>query len=192
VTDSDRYYVDIVRAGNSRAFSTIVDRHKDRAMTLAVRMLGNREEAEEVVQDAFLRAFRGLDQFRGDAKFSTWFYRILHNLCFTRISRRRGSAERIDDHEGQDLESMVSPDDVGIQEQMESDELRRLVGEQIEMLPPKLKSAVVLFYLEGSSYEETAEILNIPVGTVKTYLHRGRNLLRERLITKLKDEENIS
>ncbi len=74
-----------VRRGNHRRYGEIVDRHKDRAMTLALRMLHERREAEEAVQDAFLKAYRNLDGFRGDAAFGTWFYKILYNVCLSRL-----------------------------------------------------------------------------------------------------------
>jgi RNA polymerase sigma-70 factor (ECF subfamily) len=192
VPDSDRHYVDLVRKGNTHAYSTLVDRHKDRAMTLAVRLLGKREEAEEIVQDAFLRGFRALGSFRGDAKFGTWLYRILYNLCLTRISRRRQSEISMDDPEGALLDQLAPEGEVGAQEKLEDEELRDVVGHEIDLLPTKIRMAIHIFYLQESSYEETALTMGIPVGTVKTYLHRGRNLLRKRLAARMKQEEYIS
>jgi RNA polymerase sigma-70 factor (ECF subfamily) len=87
--DIDLSVIEDVRAGNARRFAEIVDRHKDRALTVAFRLLGNREEAEEAVQDAFLRCYGALERFRGESRFSTWFYRILYNRCLTQIESER-------------------------------------------------------------------------------------------------------
>jgi RNA polymerase sigma-70 factor (ECF subfamily) len=160
-------------------------------MTIAVRMIGKREDAEEIVQDAFLRAYRSLGTFRGDARFGTWFYRILYNLCLTKITRKKDRPERPDDLAGEELSEVPSEGDVSVQDRMESDEMKEMVGEEIDSLPDKIKSVVVLFYLQDSSYEETATVLDIPIGTVKTYLHRGRNLLRARIVNRLKQQEKV-
>jgi len=89
VSSDDHRIISSVVSGDSRAFSVLVDRYKDRAFSLAVRLVGRREEAEEIVQDAFVKAFKGLSGFRGDARFGTWLHRIVYNLCMTRVSRRR-------------------------------------------------------------------------------------------------------
>jgi RNA polymerase sigma-70 factor (ECF subfamily) len=161
-------------------------------MTLAVRMLGSREEAEEMVQDAFLKAYRNLDQFRGDAKFSTWLYRILYNLCITRVTRRKGKMETLDPEEDLSRDLAVSDDTISVQERMEHEELRGLMVSEIEKLPARLKSVVLLFYIQEMSYEEISAVTNTPLGSVKTYLHRGRNLLRKRLVGQLKGEVSVS
>ncbi len=93
---TDAEIIDEVRAGNSRSYAFLVDRHKDRALTLALRLVGARHEAEELVQDAFLKAFRNLGRFRGEARFGTWFYRILYNLCMTRLRRRSTAPQMLE------------------------------------------------------------------------------------------------
>ena len=191
MTDSDNQILDIVRSGNSRAYAVLVDRHKDRAMTLAVRLLGTKEEAEEMVQDAFLKAYKSLDQFRGDAKFSTWLYRILYNLCMTRVTRRKGKMDHFDAEDDIARAATVGDDEVSIQERMEHEELRDLVTSEIENLPGKLKTVIILFYVQEMSYEEMSTVMNMPLGSVKTYLHRGRNLLRQRLLGQLKGEVSV-
>jgi RNA polymerase sigma-70 factor (ECF subfamily) len=192
VTNNESQILDIVRSGNSRAYAVLVDNHKEKAMTLAVRMLGSREEAEEIVQDAFLKAYRNLDQFRGDAKFSTWLYRILYNLCITRVTRRKGKMETLDPEEDLSRELAISEDTISVQERMEHEELRGLMVSEIEKLPARLKSVVLLFYIQEMSYEEISAVTNTPLGSVKTYLHRGRNLLRKRLVGQLKGEVSVS
>jgi len=187
--DLDRQIIEEVRAGNTRRYAQLVDRHKDRAMTLALRLTGSREEAEELLQDAFLRAFKSLDQFRGDAKFATWFYRILYNLCLTKISRRKRKPEVVTMENDHRLDNLfVDEDELTIHQKLEQEEFQEMISREIDALPEKYKSAVVFFYVQEMSYEEICAVQSLPLGTVKTNLFRGRNLLRERVIKKLKGE----
>lgn len=187
--DLDRQIIEEVRAGNTRRYAQLVDRHKDRAMTLALRLTGSREEAEELLQDAFLRAFKNLDRFRGDAKFATWFYRILYNLCLTKISRRKGKPEVVTMENDRRLDSLfVDEDELTIHQKLEREEFQEMISREIDALPEKYKSAVVFFYVQEMSYEEICAVQSLPLGTVKTNLFRGRNLLRERVMKKLKGE----
>jgi RNA polymerase sigma-70 factor (ECF subfamily) len=188
LTDPDREIIDAVRAGDNRRFGALVDRHRDRAMTLAFRMVGEKSEAEELVQDSFLRAFRSLGTFRGDAKFSTWFYRILYNVCMTRVRRRSVPPVQFDgadpSHDGT-VWADPAPD---MLERMESDEVQEILLEEILRLPEAFRAALTLFYVQELKYEEMTHVLQIPVGTVKTHLSRGRRLLRERVLERMKDE----
>lgn len=157
-------------------------------MTLALRLTGERSEAEELVQDSFLRAFRSLESFRGDAKFSTWFYRILYNVCMTRLRRRRTLPlqDPRDDEPGGGAEyADAAPD---ILERLESDEMRQILMEEIDLLPEAFRAALTLFYVQDLRYEEMTAVLQIPLGTVKTNLSRGRTLLRKRILERMKDE----
>ncbi len=94
MTRSDQELIAEIQSGRTASFRDLVERHKDRAFTLAIRLLKQRTDAEEALQDAFLRAFQGLEDFRGDAKFSTWFYRILYNVCLTRLGRVKPEAQQ--------------------------------------------------------------------------------------------------
>ena len=141
------------------------------------------------MQDAFLRAFKNLGQFRGDAKFATWFYRILYNLCMTKISRRNSKSETltIEDRSGLD-NIFVDEEEPTIHQKLEQEEFLEMVSREIDDLPEKYKSAVLLFYVQELSYEDICTVQNLPLGTVKTNLFRGRNLLRERVMKKVKGE----
>ncbi len=185
MVQSDSVIIEQIRRGENRLYAVLVDRYKDQALTLAVRLLGDRADAEEVLQDAFLRAYRSLEQFRGDAKFSTWLYRIVYNACLTRLDRRRPNPQSLDAGEGlfeSRLKDTETPSPI---EELEASELRHAVREVLADLPEKYRAALTLFYLEEMSYEETAAILEQPVGTVKTLLFRGRNILRDRLTTRM-------
>ncbi len=187
MTRPDHQIIEEVRAGDVRKYSIIVDRHKNQAYALALRLVGDKREAEELVQDGFVRAYRSLSQFRGEAKFSTWLYRIVYNLCMTRISRRRVRPDSIEIDEGM-LDNVFVDEEEGADEQLENEEYNSIVAEEIRELPEKFRTAVTLFYLQEMSYEEMTGILNLPLGTVKTNLFRGRNLLRERVLLRLKGE----
>jgi RNA polymerase sigma-70 factor, ECF subfamily len=193
VNDTDRDIIDQVRAGNTRRYAVLVDRNKDKALTLALRLVGNRHEAEELVQDAFLRAFKSLDQFRGEAKFGTWLYRILYNLCMTKVTRRRGTFEQldVDDEKGLD-NTLVDNDEPSIHERLEDEELEEMISSEIDGLPEKYRTVITLFYVQEMSYEEIIAVLNTPIGTVKTNLFRARNLLKERVLGRMKGEMKVA
>ncbi len=193
VPKTDAEIIEEVRAGNTRAFAHLVDRHKDRALTLALRLVGDRLEAEELVQDAFLKAFRNLGQFRGDARFSTWFYRILYNQCMTRLRRRASAPQMLDLNDESLLESLPAEEQYGtLDEQLEDTDLLKFLASEVDALPPRYKSAVSLYYVQEMSYEEIAQVMDVPLGTVKTCLFRGRNLLRKRISLRLKKEVKVA
>ena len=181
-----------IRSGNARAYAVLVDRYKDRALSLAVRLVGDHDEAEELVQDAFVNAYRKLDQFRGDARFGTWLHRILYNLCMTRVARRKERMASLDSLEENPAGMLHEDKGPSIQEMVEENELVALLSDEINRLPETLKAPLLLFYVDELKYEEVAEVMNIPMGTVKTYLHRGRNLLRQRMQAKLRNEVEYS
>lgn len=193
VKDPDQEIVEAIRAGNTRRYAVLMDRHKDRALTLAVRLLGDREEAEELVQDGFLRAYNNLEQFRGDARFGTWFYRILYNLCMTRVTRRSDRNRSLDGPEGEVTEKdLIASDDPGALQRIEESEMRDLLAAEVGRLPESFRVAVTLFYVQELSYEEMAGVTGLPLGTIKTNLFRGRTLLRKRILSRLKDEVHVS
>lgn len=171
-----------------RKFALLVNRHKDKAFTLAIRLVGDKSEAEELVQDGFMRAYRSLGQFRGDAKFSTWLYRIVYNLCMTKVSRRRPQKESVDMEEAMLDNICFDDNELGVDERVEQAEHKQILLEEITKMPERFRMAVTLFYLQEMSYDEMTEVMNLPLGTVKTNLFRGRNLLRERMAARLKGE----
>jgi len=182
--DPDRQTIQEIRNGQERRFAVLVDRHKDRALTLAVRIVGNREEAEEVVQDSFLRAFRSLDTFRGDSRFGTWFHRIVYNVCMTRVIRRREGDGMAGEGAAEELpEELAAPEEeTDLLKKLEDAELQALLCKAIARLPEKQKTAITLFYVQEMTYEEIAGVIGQPIGSVKTYLFRGREALRRSVV----------
>ena len=186
--DEDRPIVEEVRAGDPRRYAVLVERHKDRALTLAVRVLGDRRDAEEAVQDAFVRAYRSLDRFRGDARFGTWLYRIVYNVCLSRAARRPdpGTADGGREEEPEVLQ--IEDDDPSALERMEEEEMREGLRRAMAALPEKFRTVLTLFYVQEMQYEEIAAVLALPVGTVKTHLFRARGHLRRALVQSRSEE----
>jgi RNA polymerase sigma-70 factor (ECF subfamily) len=177
-TSRGRHDVDLVegiRRGNMRDFSVLVDRYQDRAYTLASRILGDPASAEEAVQDAFLKAYRGMTSFRGDAAFGTWFYRIVYNCCLTRTRRIVPDRISLEEAEREEPVSEEPAADV----QMETREMVDLVNQILGKLPQQWRSVVTLYYIDELRYEEIAEILGVPLGTVKTHLFRARTRMKK-------------
>jgi RNA polymerase sigma factor, sigma-70 family len=174
--------------GDQHAFVDIVDLYQDKLYHMAYRMLYNRQEAEDVVQDTFLRVYRNLDRYDDSMKFSTWIYRIATNLCIDRLRRRRPTysldAESTD-HEGLDGYSVMPSDDRTPESEILLSETQRIIRQAIENLPAKYKTVMVLRYLQDMSLQEISDVMDMPVTTIKTRVHRGREFLRKRLEHKL-------
>jgi RNA polymerase sigma-70 factor (ECF subfamily) len=166
------------RAGDRPAFDELVRRTYVDTYTLALRLTAHEEDARDVVQEAYLRAWKGLDRFRGDAQFSTWMYRITANTAYTAMKRRRRHrAESLDGvDEVVDLHPDVQPEDAA-----EAQALLVELSGALEQLPPKLRALVVLKDVYGLSHEEIGAELGITVAAAKVRLHRGRKKLRDLL-----------
>jgi RNA polymerase sigma-70 factor (ECF subfamily) len=184
---SDDGIIENIGKGEKRQFALLIDRYKDRAMTLAVRMVRNREDAEEIVQDAFVRAYNGLEKFQGSAKFSTWLYRIVYNLCLTKIGRNKTVPAAVDVN---DAEETIFEDEEGIDPhtELESKQLIALVRTIIDAMPERYASVLSLFYFQELSYDEICNVTQLPLGTVKAHLFRARNMLQSRIMQELKHE----
>lgn len=174
--------------GETHHFSVLVDRYRDRAFALTCRLLGNREEAEETLQDAFVKAYRSLGDFRGESRFGTWFYRIVYNACMTRLSRRQDNAPSLDDPEAIGGENAVASNDPDVLESIAEAERFEILDAEMQKLPEKFRAVLALFYVQGQKYEEIAKVLDLPLSTVKTHLFRARALLRNRVLDRYNDE----
>jgi RNA polymerase sigma-70 factor (ECF subfamily) len=188
-TARDEELVDALRLREPTAAERLIARYGDRAYRLTVRITGNAEDAEEVVQDAILSVVRKIDTFRGESAFGTWFYRIVSNAAYMRRRRPHVSIEipleevlPASDEHGRhaslfrDWSSSVDDPAVGRQ-------LREVLTSAIDQLPPHYRAAIVLRDVEGLSTAEVADALGISVQTAKTHAYRARLLLRKRLST---------
>lgn len=174
--------------GDQRAFAELVEMYQDKLYHMAYRMLYNRQEAEDVVQEVFLRVYRNLERYDDTMKFSTWIYRIATNLCIDRL-RKRKAVYSLDaessEHEGLDGYAMIPSDNRTPESELLLSDTQRIIHQAIETLPAKYKSVMVLRYLEELSLQEIGDVLGMPVTTVKTRVHRGREFLRKKLEHKL-------
>ncbi len=172
---TDTEIIESVRKGNQSDFEILVDRYKNKAFSLLCNMLKDSMEAEEVLQDAFLKAYNGLKDFKFEAKFSTWFYRIVYNTALSRISvkKRKIEKEMTSVHDELNLADEFSP---GITEKKD---LNKFIIELVNRLPENYASVITMFYLEEMTCEEISEVTNRSVSNVKVLLHRSRNALKD-------------
>jgi RNA polymerase sigma-70 factor (ECF subfamily) len=168
--------VGAARSGDRQAFDELVRRTFVETFTLARRLSGNEEDARDVVQDAYLRAWKGIGKFRGDAAFSTWLYRITANAAASNLQRRRR-------HRAEPFADDYEPADPGAEELVsqgaESAEALDRIAGALDDLPAKLRSVVVLKDVYGMSHEAIADELGITVSAAKVRLHRARRKLRD-------------
>ena len=172
-SSEEREWIERARTGDTAAYRRLVERYSDRAYGLALRMLGSPSEAEEVAQDGFLRAWRALPGFRGDSSFSTWLHRIIVRRALDRaavLKTRRAHETGLDD-----AAAIEAPDrSGGAESEALAGRLDRLLGS----LTGVQRAAILLYYYEDHSVEQVSQTLGIPIGTVKTHLHRARGILR--------------
>jgi RNA polymerase sigma factor (sigma-70 family) len=186
MSDKDREIIQKVLDGDVKAFGLLVDRHKAKAMTLAMRILKNREDAEEALQDAFIRAYRALSSFEWKSSFSTWFYRIVYNTCATAAGKKNRLHPLSIDMEDEDgLKTEIVSDELQPDMKLESDEFSKIVNEEIEKLPVVYGSTFTLFAIQNLSYEEIIQVTGLPLGTVKARLFRARAMLREAIVKRM-------
>jgi RNA polymerase sigma-70 factor (ECF subfamily) len=182
---TDHELISRIRAGDQRAFAELIDRYKARIFHTTLRILGNREDAEEASQDTFVRAYRGLENFREDSTFSTWIYRICVNTCLNLLeSRKRFKAQDLDSTPAADLPYIESPEN-----EFEEADLHARVFSVMENLPAKYRTILVLYHIQHLAYQEIAAIMQMPMGSVKTHLFRARALLREQVWREFSHQE---
>lgn len=175
---TDFEIIESVKKGNQSDYALLIDRYKNKAFSLLVRMLKNEMEAEEVLQDCFLKAFKSLANFRYESKFSTWFYRIVYNTALTRLSAKKRKIEN-EMSSIQDHFELKSSNDFRVTEQKD---IAKYIHQLIEKLPVNYASVISMFYLENMSCEEISEAMETSVANVKVMLHRSRNALRDQLL----------
>lgn len=186
---SDNQIIEQIKAGADHLFDELIRRHSGKLYQVSYGLLGNREDAEEVVQDAFVRAYKALSGFRGESSFETWIHRIVVNLSRNKYqwNKRRGADLNVsltrDSEHDDDVESgeerMISDESLGPDTIVQSVEMENRILDGIEKMPEKLKEAMILRHVDDLSYEGIAEMLKCKVGTVKSRLARGRELLKE-------------
>ncbi|HEX6333967.1 MAG TPA: sigma-70 family RNA polymerase sigma factor [Flavisolibacter sp.] len=179
-TETDeRELISRVLKGDTQAFSILVDRYRSFVFTISLRYLAAREDAEEVAQDVFIKAYRSLADFRGASKFSTWLYTITTTSCLTALRRKKLEVQSLDkDHVFEAAESVDSGMSAN---QVERKSRIQMVNEAIAMLSPDDANIITLFYKGEQSLEEIAQILGKETNAVKVQLHRARTRLKDKM-----------
>jgi len=179
----DEDLIALTLAGDQDAYRVLVERYSDFVFTVALRVVGSEADAEDVAQEAFVRAHKALARFRGDSKFSSWLYRITVNRALTHLKRGKRRPLTVEMTSSPRVEAEVRSHSSG------DDPTRRVLDSEfagrvraaVAALPPRYRVVVTLFYLEERSYKEVAEVLGVPMGTLKTHLHRARAMLKREL-----------
>ena len=171
----DHEIIESVKRGNTSDYSLIIDRYKQKAFSMIFRMLKNRMDAEEVLQDCFVKAYNNIKSFKGDAQFSTWFYRIVYNTTLSKLGMKKRQIEQSklsigDELDIEDLEADTSG---------RKNAIKELVNTLVAKLPPNYSMVVNLFYMEEMSCEEIAEVMGTNTPNVKVLLHRSRTALKK-------------
>ncbi len=180
----DGYYIGEVLNGNTSAFAILVDRHKDMAYNLSYKIVHNSEDAEEITQDAFVKAYRSLARFKGDARFSTWLYRIVYNSSISHI--RKKQREIPVDNKSVDMLKYSGLTD---EQDPKDDELLAVALRMaVDSLPVQEKTMITLYYYQNTSIEEIAQIMSLSGSNVKVRLFRTRKKLYEHIRSRMKSE----
>ena len=175
----DNELVKRVCMGETQLFRLLIERHQQHIFNLCYRMLRQFEEADDATQDTFLKAYRSLKQFRGDARLKTWLCRIARNECLNRL--RHENMASLDQQLTTDYSFQIADSTPSPLELIEQQETQSIVHEAINKLPHQYRLVITLFHLNGLSYEEISQVMEIPMGTVKTHIFRARELLKSKL-----------
>ncbi|WP_035646423.1 RNA polymerase sigma factor [Flavobacterium sp. ASV13] len=184
-TIPDQHYIDKILQGETNAFAVLVDRYKDMIFTLSLKMVKNREEAEEAAQDTFIKVFNSLSKFKGDSKFSTWIYKISYNNCLDRLKKNKKEENNISIDEFSS--HLVKTMDNALSALVDT-ERKQAIQNCLNLLPSDDNFLLTLFYFEDQSLEEIGKIMNINANNVKVKLFRSRQKLATILKKQLEPE----
>lgn len=183
---NDNEIIAHVLRGDQQAYAEIVNRYKSYVFTLAIRFTKNREDAEEVSQDIFIKAFRYLKDFRGDSKFSTWLYTIVNTTCITFLRKKKLEIHSLDNEK---VFEVADNQDSGMRANLIEQKSRvAMVNNAINLLSTDDAEIITLFYKNEQTLDEIAVILGIEANTAKVRLHRARTRLKEKMVTHFSEE----
>lgn len=171
---SDKYYINLIIKGDTSFFATLVNRYKDMVINLSFRMLQNREEAEEAAQDVFVKIFKSLSRFKGDAKFSTWLYKVTYNTCIDRLKNKKRNIALVypEYFEESELVSLIN-----VLDTIEENERRLMIKHCLDLLPAEESFLLTLYYFREHSLKEISTIMGIKENNLKIKLLRSRKKL---------------
>jgi RNA polymerase sigma-70 factor (ECF subfamily) len=181
----DLYYIDAVRKGNVQSFSVLVEKYQKLVYTLALRLLKKPEDAEEMAQDTFIKAFQKLDSYEGKSKFSTWLYSITYNACISELRKRRIEFKSLDDTRISDQDEMKMHD---YYREVRKEDQEKYLNLALEKLPEDDQVLVTLYYYESQSMDEISTITGLTVSNIKVKIHRARKKMYTILYEMLKEE----
>lgn len=183
--DADLILVERVRNGDKRAFELLVEKYRRKIGRLLSRLVRDPEEVEDIAQETFIKAYRALPQFRGDAAFYTWLYRIAVNTAKNYLAARNRNMLTVSDVAGEEEEGgeerYTAPDIDTPEAQLLSKQIAYAVNEAVEALPEELRTAITLREIEGMSYEDIANFMGCPIGTVRSRIFRAREAIAAKL-----------
>lgn len=182
----DEEVVRRVKSGEASAFGILVDRYKDKALSLSMRLLKNPLDAEDALQEAFVKSYTALSTFRFDASFSTWFYRIVYTTCLNAI-KKQSRTQPLTLYDDDEFAGDLGNFDLT---RLDSAVVERTIHQELSAMPPLYSAIMDLFYVQERSYDEIVTITGLPLGTVKTRLNRGRRTLQKALLQKIPDLES--
>ena len=180
--------IDEILSGNEAAFRKLIEQNQRLVSHIIFRMVGDRQDREDLCQEVFVRVYRNLPNFRREAKLSTWIARIAYNIGLSFVEKKNVPMvdETALDYEDTDMDMplVATPDVI-----TEQKAISGLVRDEIDKLPVYYKTALTLYHLDGMSYNEITDIMKVPEGTIKSYIFRGRKLLKERLLARYSRED---
>jgi len=185
----DKTLIKKVCEGDLPAVRFLVEKYKNLVWHIIISMVGRNSDSEDLFQEVIYRIFKGCKKFRADARLSTWIGSITHNVCVDHIRDRKQEMELIDNEAG--FQMLQNSSGYTIQDQTGKEDLNRIVLETVSKLPGDYRTVITLYHLDELSYKEITEITGMPEGTVKSYISRGRNLLREALTALVPDIAGI-
>lgn len=174
IINDDQQYIDKVLQGDTNSFANLVDKYKDLVYSLVIKMTKNREEAEEISQDTFIKAFQNLEKFKGESKFSTWLYKIAYRTCLDTLKKNKNHRSNYDINEIT-LNQIKSTD--SILNDLERKDRANVMKDCLDKLPSEERSILWMFYFDELSLKEIIEVTNLSEANLKVKLHRARKRL---------------
>ncbi len=181
----DLYYIDAVKRGNIQAFSFLVEKYQKMVYTLALKLMKKAEEAEEMAQDTFVKAFQKIDSYEGKSKFSTWLYSITYNACVSELRKRRIDFKSLDDRQISDDDEQKMHD---YYRETRKEDQEKYLNLALEKLPEDDQVLVTLYYFENQSMDEISVITGLTVSNIKVKIHRARKRMYQLLYEMLHEE----
>ena len=181
----DLYYIEAVRKGNIQAFSVLVEKYRKMVYTLALKLLKRPEDAEEMAQDTFIKAFQKLDSYEGKSKFSTWIYSITYNACISELRKRRIDFKSLEEQRFSDQDEMKMHD---FYSESKKEDQEKYLNLALSKLPEDDQVLVTLYYYEDQSMDEISEITGLTVSNIKVKIHRARKKMYSLLHEMLNEE----